>query len=43
MEYAAVIIIILAAFLLMRAYYKRALEGKITQTADALSGGALIP
>ena len=42
-EYAAIIIMILAVFILMSAYYKRALQGKMSQATDALSGGALIP
>jgi len=40
-EYAAIIIVILAAFLAMGTYYKRSLMGKYRQAGETLSSGGL--
>lgn len=38
-EYAAVIIVIIAVFIAMTAYYKRSLQGRYREAGDALSAG----
>ena len=38
-EYITIILIILVAFLAMKKYYERSLQGKVRQAADAVSGG----
>lgn len=38
-EYVALIIIVIAAFIVMSAYYKRGLQGRYRQAGDVLSAG----
>lgn len=38
-EYVAVIIVVIAVFIAVGAYYKRALQGRYRQAGDSLSGG----
>jgi len=42
-EYVAVIIVLIAVFIVMRVYYKRGLQGRYRQAGDALSAGAQYP
>lgn len=39
-EYIAVVIVIIAAFIAMGVYYKRGLQGRYRQAGDALSVGS---
>jgi Flp pilus assembly pilin Flp len=42
-EYVAVIIVIIAVFIAMGAYYKRGLQSRYRQAGDALSAGGQYP
>jgi Flp pilus assembly pilin Flp len=38
-EYVAVIVVIVAVFIAIGAYYKRTLQGRLRQAGDVLGGG----
>ncbi len=43
LEYLVVIIVLIAVFIAMGAYYKRSLQSRYRQAGDAISAGAQYP